>query len=68
MSKPPIISLLNDDDLYLFNQGSHFRLYEKLGAHLIAGENTGTYFAVWAPDAALQRTILVENPARLYGF
>jgi 1,4-alpha-glucan branching enzyme len=51
MSRPPIISLLNDDDLYLFNQGSHFRLYEKLGAHLIAGENTGTYFAVWAPDA-----------------
>ncbi|HVR17371.1 MAG TPA: 1,4-alpha-glucan branching protein GlgB [Candidatus Limnocylindrales bacterium] len=51
MSKPPIISLLNDDDLYLFNQGSHFCLYEKLGAHLIAGENTGTYFAVWAPDA-----------------
>ena len=26
-------SLLTDDDLYLFNQGSHFRLYEKLGAH-----------------------------------
>lgn len=51
MSQPPIISLLNEDDLYLFNQGSHFRLYEKLGAHLIAGENTGTYFAVWAPDA-----------------
>jgi len=51
MSQPPIISLLNDDDLYLFNQGSHFRLYEKLGAHLVAGENTGTYFAVWAPDA-----------------
>jgi 1,4-alpha-glucan branching enzyme len=51
MSQPPIISLLNDDDLYLFNQGSHFRLYEKLGAHLIAGENIGTYFAVWAPDA-----------------
>jgi len=24
--------------------------------------------AVWAPDAALRRTILVENPARLYGF
>ena len=51
MSQPPIISLLNEDDLYLFNQGSHFRLYEKLGAHLVAGENTGTYFAVWAPDA-----------------
>jgi 1,4-alpha-glucan branching enzyme len=51
MSQPPIISLLTDDDLYLFNQGSHFRLYEKLGAHLVGGENTGTYFAVWAPDA-----------------
>ncbi len=51
MTQPPIISLLTDDDLYLFNQGSHFRLYEKLGAHLVAGENTGTYCAVWAPDA-----------------
>jgi predicted TIM-barrel fold metal-dependent hydrolase len=25
-------------------------------------------FAVWAPDAALRKTILVDNPARLYGF
>jgi predicted TIM-barrel fold metal-dependent hydrolase len=23
---------------------------------------------VWVPDAAIRRTILVENPARLYGF
>ena len=41
-------SLLTDDDLYLFNQGTHYRLYEKLGAHVVAG---GTYFAVWAPNA-----------------
>lgn len=41
-------SLLTDDDLYLWNEGSHFRLYEKLGAHIIEG---GTYFAVWAPNA-----------------
>jgi len=26
-------SLITDDDLYLFNEGSHFRLYDKLGAH-----------------------------------
>ena len=26
-------SLITQDDLYLFNEGSHFRLYEKLGAH-----------------------------------
>ena len=46
------ISLFSEDDLYLFNEGSHFRLYEKLGAHLIKRDNKkGTYFSVWAPDA-----------------
>jgi len=45
-------SLLTEDDLYLFNEGSHNRLYEKLGAHPITVDGTeGTYFAVWAPDA-----------------
>jgi 1,4-alpha-glucan branching enzyme len=44
--------LLTDDDVYLFNEGSHFRLYEKLGAHLLTTNGVeGTYFAVWAPDA-----------------
>jgi len=47
------ISLLTDDDLFLFNEGSHFRLYEKLGAHPLNKEGLrGIYFAVWAPDAA----------------
>lgn len=46
------VTLLTDDDLYLFNEGNHFHLYEKLGAHLVTREGTlGTYFAVWAPDA-----------------
>jgi 1,4-alpha-glucan branching enzyme len=46
------ITLLTEDDLFLFNQGSHFRLYEKLGSHpLIREGREGTYFAVWAPDA-----------------
>jgi 1,4-alpha-glucan branching enzyme len=46
------ITLLSDDDLYLFNEGSHYRLYEKLGAHTtIVGGVEGTYFAVWAPSA-----------------
>jgi len=45
-------SLLSRDDLYLFNEGSHIRLYDKLGAHLVtAGGRDGTYFAVWAPNA-----------------
>ncbi|MBD3886034.1 1,4-alpha-glucan branching protein GlgB [Phormidium tenue FACHB-886] len=46
-------TLLSEDDLYLFNEGSHFHLYEKLGAHLINHEGVeGAYFAVWAPNAA----------------
>jgi 1,4-alpha-glucan branching enzyme len=46
------VSLLSADDLYLFNEGSHFRLYDKLGAHrLTAHGETGTLFTVWAPAA-----------------
>jgi 1,4-alpha-glucan branching enzyme len=46
------ISLLSDDDLFLFNEGNHFRLYEKLGSHCLERDGqTGVYFAVWAPDA-----------------
>ncbi|HUU64476.1 MAG TPA: 1,4-alpha-glucan branching protein GlgB, partial [Dehalococcoidales bacterium] len=46
------ISMLSNDDLFLFNEGSHYRLYEKLGAHPITVDGMeGTYFAVWAPDA-----------------
>ena len=45
-------SPLTHDDVYLFNEGSHFRLYEKLGAHPMAHEGEkGTHFAVWAPNA-----------------
>ena len=47
------VTLLTEDDLYLFNEGSHFCLYEKLGSHLLTHNNvSGTYFAVWAPNAA----------------
>jgi len=44
--------LLTKDDLFLFNEGSHFRLYRKLGAHPVTIDGQeGSYFAVWAPDA-----------------
>ena len=47
------MSLLSDHDLYLFNEGSHVKLYERLGSHTRTVEGTeGTNFAVWAPDAA----------------
>ncbi len=46
------VSLLTDTDIYLFNQGRHFHLYTKLGAHLLESKGTkGTYFGVWAPNA-----------------
>jgi 1,4-alpha-glucan branching enzyme len=46
-------TLLSDQDLYLFNEGSHLRLYEKLGSHPGTVEGVeGTHFAVWAPNAA----------------
>ena len=43
---------LGEQDLFLFNEGTHLRLYEKLGAHPLTHNGAeGTYFAVWAPDA-----------------
>ncbi len=50
---PGEVTLLSDQDLYLFNEGSHLRLYEKLGSQpgTLKGVE-GTYFAVWAPNAA----------------
>jgi 1,4-alpha-glucan branching enzyme len=52
-SVPSAVTLITEDDLYLFNEGSHFRLYEKLGAHSVTTDDgqEGIYFAVWAPDA-----------------
>ena len=45
-------SLLTDFDLYLFNEGTHVRVYEKLGAHLTKVDGkAGAAFAVWAPNA-----------------
>jgi 1,4-alpha-glucan branching enzyme len=45
-------SLLGEGDLHLFNEGSHLRLWEKLGAHPdVVNGREGTHFAVWAPEA-----------------
>ena len=46
------ITRLTDDDIYLFNEGTQFKLYEKLGAHPGRANGVeGTSFSVWAPDA-----------------
>jgi len=49
-------SLIGEQDLYLFNEGSHTRMYDRLGAHPQSGGGgqdgeDGTHFAVWAPNA-----------------
>ncbi len=45
-------SQLTDLDIYLFGEGNHHRIYEKLGAHLLEVNGvSGVYFAVWAPNA-----------------
>ncbi|HJT57152.1 MAG TPA: hypothetical protein VJ761_11705 [Ktedonobacteraceae bacterium] len=50
-------SLFSDFDLYLFGQGKHYRLYEKMGAHpRTVNSVEGVNFAVWAPNA---RTVSV---------
>ncbi|MFP4081850.1 MAG: 1,4-alpha-glucan branching protein GlgB [Candidatus Aminicenantes bacterium] len=45
-------TLLSEQDIYMFKEGSHFRLYEKLGSHKMNVDGReGQYFAVWAPNA-----------------
>ena len=44
--------MITEADAYLFAQGTHYEIYEKMGAHEaeIDGQK-GVYFAVWAPNA-----------------
>jgi 1,4-alpha-glucan branching enzyme len=56
MQKPGSVihgpSLLTDHDIYLFKEGSHFKLHEKLGSHVHEHEGVrGVLFSVWAPNA-----------------
>ncbi len=46
------VSWFTDYDLYLLREGTHFRSYERFGAHLGEANGTkGAHFAVWAPNA-----------------
>ena len=49
----PDTRFITEFDQYLFGQGTHYDLYNKLGAHpMTIDEEEGVYFAVWAPNAA----------------
>lgn len=52
MEKVGYYSLFTEEDVYLFREGRHYRLYEKFGSHSVeVGGKPGVYFAVWAPNA-----------------
>ncbi|MDP3981818.1 MAG: 1,4-alpha-glucan branching protein GlgB, partial [Chlamydiota bacterium] len=45
-------SMINDVDVFLHGEGSHFKCYEKMGAHCTTMNGIdGVHFAVWAPNA-----------------
>lgn len=46
------LPVLGDIDLHLFGEGTHYRNFEKFGAHVIDHQGVGgVHFAVWAPNA-----------------
>jgi 1,4-alpha-glucan branching enzyme len=46
------VTRFTEFDIHLFKAGKHFKLYDKLGSHIMEVDGTsGTYFAVWAPNA-----------------
>ncbi len=67
--------LISEHDVYLFNKGNNYRIYEKLGAHPIVVDGVeGVLFGVWAPNA--KRVSVIgdfnawdgrRNPMRLIG-
>ena len=67
--------VITDYDLYLFGEGNHTHIYDKLGAHPLTADGVdGVHFAVWAPNA--QRVSVVgdfnnwdgrEHPMTLLG-
>ncbi len=53
---------ITDFDLHLFNEGTHHKIFEKLGAHPITLDGkSGTHFAVWAPSAVSVSVICNYN-------
>ncbi len=46
------VSLFSKDDIYYFKEGTHYKLFDKLGSHIVEfNKKRGVYFALWAPNA-----------------
>ncbi|WP_415327494.1 1,4-alpha-glucan branching protein GlgB [Chryseobacterium sp. MMS23-Vi53] len=52
MNSVKTYTLFTDQDIYLFKEGRHYKLYDKFGAHSVEKDGIkGVYFSVWAPNA-----------------
>ncbi len=52
MAKKDTMVFISEADQYLFNQGTHYDIYKKLGAHPSEEDGlAGMFFGVWAPNA-----------------
>ena len=45
------MGMLSEHDIYLFREGTHATLYERMGCHFLGDEKDGAHVAVWAPNA-----------------
>ena len=54
------MNIITETDRYLFGNGLHYEIYEKMGAHVMEIDGVkGTYFAVWAPNAVSVNVICI---------
>ncbi|GAB0157685.1 1,4-alpha-glucan branching protein GlgB [Chryseobacterium sp. Alg-005] len=52
MNSVKTYTLFTEEDIYLFKEGRHYKLYDKFGAHSVEKDGIqGVYFSVWAPNA-----------------
>ena len=60
---------ITEVDAYLFGQGTHYEIYNKMGAHVgVKDGKEGVYFAVWAPAAREVYVIGEFNNWNAYGY
>ncbi|WP_146939637.1 1,4-alpha-glucan branching protein GlgB [Chryseobacterium hagamense] len=53
MNSVKTYTLFTDQDIYLFREGKHYKLYDRFGAHSVEKDGVkGVYFSVWAPNAS----------------
>ena len=69
MNKDTTQIFMTELDTYLFGQGTHYEIYNKMGAHLaVKNGREGVYFVVWAPKAKEVYVVGDFNDWRAYGY